>query len=350
VTINANGSLTNVGGAHIGRKSGSLSTLTVEGDFTPNANSDIFVGAQNTAGAQGTLNVSGTGNVTLAAGKYLYINNNNNSDGSSGIVNIMGGSLTTTGVLFGSANTTVGAGTAQLNITGGQLVILGNGIHTGGYASAGENDPTHTANDTQINLGGGTIASKSSWTLGMNATLTGSNGNIKFKSINDSNASQTITINGVLSGTGGLEVTAGTLLLNGANTYKGQTIVSAGTLTLGNSASLTISLVNLHGLAAFDGTASGILNLNGTVSIDLGGFTGDYQLVGADLLGHVNYNNNNWLSGFTKSDNIWTDANGNTFNSTTGVLQVIPEPSAYLLLVTGVVVLCGLRGWRRVRD
>jgi hypothetical protein len=351
VNVKGNGSLDTQNAANIIVSSNSgTGVLNISGNGRV-IGGDLIVGGGGGNGA-GIVNISENGSAILGSNRYLYINQNNSKDGSSGILNLMSGTLQTNGVVFGSTTATVGSNTAQFNMSGGTLILLNNsGFHTGAYNSpVTENDPTHTASNTQINLGGGTIISKASWTSNMNMTLTGSNGNIKFKSINDASVAQTVTLNGVLSGSGGLEVTAGTLLLNGVNTYKGQTIVSAGTLTLGNSASLTISLANLNGLAAFDGTPSGTLNLNGTVSIDLGAFTGDYQLVGTNLLGHVNYSNNNWLSGFTKSGNIWTDANGNTFNSTTGVLQVIPEPSTYLLLTTGVVVVFGLRRWRsRVR-
>ena len=64
-------------------------------------------------------------------------------------------------------------------------------------------------------------------------TLTGSGGN---GNINTSGYA--VTLSGVLSGSGGLNLLgAGTLTLTASNTYSGGTTISAGTLQVGNGGS-----------------------------------------------------------------------------------------------------------------
>ncbi|MDR2463113.1 MAG: PEP-CTERM sorting domain-containing protein, partial [Verrucomicrobiales bacterium] len=188
--------------------------------------------------------------------------------------------------------------------------------------------------------GGGKITAVNGLTSNMNMTLTGSNGNIKFSA-----AGQTIQLGGNLTGRGGLEVSAGTLLLKGAaNAYDGQTVVDTGaTLTLDSTAALTLSLSALEtdgNRFAFDG--DGYLTLNGTVNLDFTGATGtEWKLINTSLIATMN---DNWLAGFTKDsgDDIWTKDGGYTFRLDTGILT-IPEPSAWTLLLTGAALLAVLR-------
>ncbi|MDR0533644.1 MAG: PEP-CTERM sorting domain-containing protein [Verrucomicrobiales bacterium] len=309
---------------------------------------DFKIGETGGAGSA-TLNVySGTVQGTDPAHGYLCINQNNNVNGSSGIVNLSGGTIMVSNIVFGSNATTSGTNHAYLNITGGELVLTSaNGLHTGIWSSSGtEANSAHTASDTQINLGGGKITTTNGLTTAMNMTLTGSNGNIKFNATDGSSA-KTITLGGNLSGNGGLEVTAGTLLLKGVNTYKGQTVVDAGSsFTLDSAGSLTISLATLEAngnLAAFSG--DGYLTLTGKVNIDFTGATGtEWSLIDTSLISIVS---DNWLTGFTKdSDTIWTKDNY-TFDLDTGLLTMaIPEPSTWLLLGIGASLLVVFRGRR----
>ena len=73
-------------------------------------------------------------------------------------------------------------------------------------------------------------------------TLTGINGPVTFNS-----GGNTITLSGILSGSGGLTVNgSGVLDLTGANSYTGDTTVNAGTLQLdaGGTSSSAIRLAN----------------------------------------------------------------------------------------------------------
>jgi hypothetical protein len=304
---------------------------------------DFLVGDAGGAGS-GILNVySGTVlGTNLTQHGYLYVNFANDQDGSSGIVNISGGTVKVNSVVFGSGNNSNGTNTAHFNLTGGELILTNAyGLHTGAYNANTEANYNHTASDTQINLGGGTITTPNGLTSNMNMTLTGSNGNIKFNAT-DGTVGKNITLGGNLTGDGGLEVLAGTLLLNGVNDYKGQTVVAANSaVTLGSAGSLLISLSVLEeegNRAAFDGEGS--LTLLGTVNIDFDGAVGtDWTLFGSSLIPIVG---DGWLSGFTKeSDTIWTK-DLYTFNLDTGHLFIIPEPSTWFLLGLGVSLLAAL--------
>ena len=109
-------------------------------------------------------------------------------------------------------------GIDQYNMTGGLLEI------NGSLGIAGNADTS----TYQINLGGGTVKSNATWASGSPMTFTGTNGNVTF----DTNGN-TVTLNGLLSGAGGLiKDGAGTLTFNADNTYAGSTVIDGGTLVL----------------------------------------------------------------------------------------------------------------------
>ncbi|MDR2463975.1 MAG: hypothetical protein LBD30_09405 [Verrucomicrobiales bacterium] len=315
----------------------SINTATI-GD-----SNDFYLGERGGAG-KATLNVY-SGTVQLRTGKYLYVNQNNDQNGSEGIINLSGGTIIADSIAFGSTAVTSGSNKAYLNITGGELV-LGNfhPLHTGNWNSWQEADPTHTASDTQINLGGGTITLPNGLETSMKMTLTGSGGNIKFNA-----PGKNMWLNGVVSGTGGLQVRAGTLIISGTggtaviDTWTGQTVIDSGaTFRVDNYSQLSISLAQLEAegnRAAFDG--AGTLNLtNGIVNIDFSNISGtEWTLFSASLLtGDDLTVGANWLAGFTnEGGGIWT-RDAYTFDLSTGILT-IPEPSVWTLLMTGAAIL-----------
>ena len=101
------------------------------------------------------------------------------------------------------------------NLTGGALIVPGiQGTGT-------------------FNLGGGTLVASAGFSTSQAMTLTGSGGNGNINT-----GGYAVTLSGVLSGPGGLNILgAGTLTLTGSNTYGGGTTISAGTLQVGNGGS-----------------------------------------------------------------------------------------------------------------
>ncbi|MDR1145927.1 MAG: PEP-CTERM sorting domain-containing protein [Verrucomicrobiales bacterium] len=318
---------------------------------------DIGSGFTVGAGAVAELNVSG-GYVDIQGGNSLNINQQMTA-ASSAVFTISGGTLTAAGIAFGNNVTNTNTDNqAVMNLIGGTVIIRNAyGIHTGAYSAAGEYDATHTAADTQVNLGGGKIVYQQNTTQAIPLTLTGSNGNVTFEGRGTADEKRDITLSGALTGAGGLTVSYGTLLLTGANDYHGQTVINAGaTLALGTitthlagaDGSLTLTLADLSGPAfAGDGT----LNLNfGTVSISdaltYANASGEFQLFDNSLLTSLSLGDN-WLDGFTRSDDLWiNDIDSDVFFSrSTGILNVaqIPEPGALALLLTGGVLLALLR-------
>ncbi|MDR1305450.1 MAG: PEP-CTERM sorting domain-containing protein, partial [Verrucomicrobiales bacterium] len=184
-----------------------------------------------------------------------------------------------------------------------------------------------------------------------------SNGNVTFEGRGTNNEVRTVTLSGELTGAGGLTVGYGTLLLSGSNDYHGQTVIDAGaTLKLGTITShfagldgtLTLTLGDLSG-PAFIG--DGTLDLSfGTVIISdaltYANASGEFQLFDNSLLASLSLGDN-WLDGFTRSDNRWINDTDSAifFDRNTGILNIaqIPEPGALALLLTGGALLALLR-------
>ncbi|MDR2463395.1 MAG: PEP-CTERM sorting domain-containing protein [Verrucomicrobiales bacterium] len=355
LTVSGSARVNSAGDMTIGENVGARGSVTVSDQASLLAG-DFTVGK---AGAQSEFTISG-GYAETVGNKYTYVNQANNVAGSSGVLTISGGTLSTQGIDFGSNNTTVGTGTAILNISGGKLILrTGNGIHTGNYSDGNQADYTHTASDTQINLGGGAIESWDSWSSYMRMNLTGSGGNIKFIASNTSGALNTATLGGELSGAGGLEVKQGTLIITGTaggvttHTYTGQTVIDSGAaLQLTSLAELTISLSALEsgGWSAFAG--AGTLTLDGKLNLlGFGAVSGEsWRLFDTALLAGLTISDKaGFLKDFTwDGADAWTYDNDSqfVFDLTTGLLT-IPEPSVWLLLGMGALTLTVLRRARR---
>lgn len=108
-------------------------------------------------------------------------------------------------------------------------------------------------------------------------------------SINVTGAANTLTISGIVSGSGSLTLPAtnnlGTVVLSGANSYMGGTVVSGGTLAVNNASALGTGMLTLNAGATIDNTAAaaitvgtnnpqtwaGSFTFKGTQNLSLGG-------------------------------------------------------------------------------
>jgi autotransporter-associated beta strand protein len=229
----------------IGRDSGSGTLIQNGGTLTfnpGNAPQNFFIGATSKAGTRsefdmngGLLDLNGN-NFDVALGDRGVL--------STGVVNQVSGAIANAGSLQLGALTATGCGV--YNLSGGSLYLGAGGITTvsGNYA---------------LNLGGGTVGATASWASALNVNLTNLNGSVTFDT-----AGNTITLSGVLTGTGGLTVTgAGTLELSGPNTYTGDTTVNAsttlqldvtggsqGAVYLAKGAVLNLNFTGAHAVAA----------------------------------------------------------------------------------------------------
>jgi fibronectin-binding autotransporter adhesin len=265
----------------------------------------------------GTLNVTGVGRVTPS--------NQNNT--FSGNINISGGatvSVATSVIGDKGSNARLGSG-ANLNMDNGILNFSG---------SVGGVENTHTRN-TVLGAGGGTIV------LG-----------------NANNHNPTITWNGNISGVGNLTVansggTSGHLILGGANSHAGNTIVNTGsTLTLANGGSLSFNI----GANGINNSLSGAgdLVLNGALLFDLSGASlsvGDsWTIVSSALLAKTTFGGSFSVTNFTdQGDGTWLSNNPHyQFDTSTGILSVIPEPGTYTL-IGGLLALGAVLIRRRIK-
>ena len=277
----------------LGRDSGSATVIQNGGTFTFNpANiSYLFVGASGSAATRAEYDMNGgtldMGGYTLAAALSA-----NNATLITGLVSQASGTIKNVGELDLGVFT-LGPGHAIYNLTGGSIYIGGNGIQS-------------DSGIYEVHLGGGTVGAYASWSSPLNMNLSGLNGPVTFDT-----AGNSITLSGILSGNGGLNVVGGgTLDLSGANSYAGDTTVTAGLLQLDTTGSSAGSFRLTNGANLnlnYSGTfvvsrlyTNGVAVLNGTYnSANLPSFiigSGNLQVIGVISRGHWTGlgANNNW--------------------------------------------------------
>jgi T5SS/PEP-CTERM-associated repeat protein len=211
VTIQSGGTLTANGAVHIADETtagagGATGTVTVTGAGSQlTANNSLIVGDFGT----GTLTIGTGGMVTVLNGTII-----GNQAGSSGTLNIAGGTLATNALSAGS-------GTAQANFNGATLQALGNNTSfISGFSG------------TALNIqSGGLTINTGAFTVGTDTTS-------------------------AFSGVGGLtKIGSRTLVLNATNAYTGPTAINGGTLRVnGSIATSSLTTVNSGGTLTGTGT------------------------------------------------------------------------------------------------
>lgn len=239
----------------------------------------------NPGGGSGGFTFSGSGasiNVTTTNGNGSYTINAPISVGAAlDIVQGSTGTLTLAGVLSGTLGITLdGTGTLVLSANNAATYSGQFTIDTGTISIASNNNLG--AATTNTNIVGGSLLYTMSDTNSRPFTLSGS------ASIQAA-ASQVVTLNGVISGSGSLtKSNTGTLTLGATNTYQGGTTISSGTLiissdsNLGNSAgSLNIGTANLQLLGTGTIARSGtIFGSAGMISGGSNTFSGSFSGAG----------------------------------------------------------------------
>lgn len=284
-------------------------------------------------GATSVFNLSGSANLTVTG--ILGVVSNT-------VVNGTGGATTATLTQSGTATATVGSllitntnNTAQSYTNNAIYNLNGGTLATGNIGSSNIGTLAGGANNSTLNLAGGTVkatATSATFLQGL-TTANVKNGGVTV----DSNGFD-ITIGQPLlhfSGATTDQLTksgAGTLILTGTNTYRGDTTVSAGTLQLASTGRLAFALgassgsnntlsgagaVILDGAFAIDTTAADALASGSWTLENVPSLTGAY---GATFT-VVNPDGSNWTDA---GSNQWTKpgTGGKTwsFDETTGIL------------------------------
>lgn len=194
-----------------GGASNSGHVIQYSGTWVVNGNEP---GAQNRAFCVGEW-PNGTSTYAMVGGS-LWVTNGRVYvpwQSTQGIWNIASATAVVRQLNFNSGS----GGQGQLNLESGALIVGPGGINLSGGTAL-------------VNLGGARISSYANWAGGAAMRLTGTNGPTIFDTTNK------ITINGQLTGTGGLVKTgSGELLLTAENALTGTVTVSAGVLSLNST-------------------------------------------------------------------------------------------------------------------
>jgi autotransporter-associated beta strand protein len=297
-TISSTGSRLQ-GGAENAFSSASAHTLGTGtfldiGGFDQSIGSLAGAGRVTNAGADAaTLTTGGDGTSTTYSGIIQ------NEVSMTGLTKVGAGTLTLSGANTFTGGTTISAGTLQVGNGGTAGSILGDVLDNGALVFDRSNALTYageisgtgfvtkngasmltlTGNSTYT---GGTNINSGTLRLGNGGTSGSIQGNILDNAVLAVNRSDTLTYDGVISGSGSLtQAGIGTTILTGENTYTGGTTISAGSLQIGNggtTGSIAGSIIN-NGIFIFDrsdaltyagaitGTGSLIKNGAGTLTL-----------------------------------------------------------------------------------
>ncbi|MEW6156630.1 MAG: autotransporter-associated beta strand repeat-containing protein, partial [Verrucomicrobiota bacterium] len=225
------------------------------------------------------------------------------------------------------------SGTALIQLTGTERLsaVIDTFWSVRGLAftsSPGANSFTLSGNTLSIQSGGITQSDDSAQTisndlvLGAAQTFSASSGNLTLSGniSNGGNAltvtpgsGQTLTISGILSGSGALQMNGtGRVVLSGANSYTGNTTISSGTVTVQHSQGLGTHLNVSTSTSVFSG---GTLELENNITIASETFSLSGSGSGSGAI--LNVSGNNTLAG-----TISVGGSGATIGSTSGLLTL----------------------------
>lgn len=181
------------------------------------------------------------------------VNPNPTVSGSINNYTVNGGTNVVGGFYFGNTNGNAGT----VNFTNNAVIYVGSqGINWNGAVTL-----------TAMLDNGGLFGATAPWT-GLTALKLNS-GTFTFQTADLIGNANNITLSGIVSGNGGLNVTGGgTLTLGAAETYSGNTAILGGTLAIASGGSLVSPRITVGSGTTFDVSQSGgfILNANQTLA------------------------------------------------------------------------------------
>lgn len=355
-------------------------SFTINSGQAYTASSAVFI-AQGVAGTS-TLNMNG-GSLTTPDFRL-----NQGASGSSAVFNLSGGTLNATTIerfntgasqTFNWNNGTISnISTGNLTLTKGagsasNLVISlsGTGSHTFDISSGKNATVASTAiladkfgeNGTLSKAGAGTLAINSvstytgATTISAGTLVIASTGSIASSTAIDLGTSGTLDVSAV---SGGFHLASGQTLKGSGTVVGAMAVASGATLAIGNSpgtvifdnnltlASGSISNFEINGLTAglYDLAQGGA----GSQNVNFGGTLNLIFSAGFNTQGTVKIFDFETYSGNFTAVNISGLASGHaaSFDSLTGVVTVVPEPSTWALLAGGSAFVVVLRSRRKI--
>ena len=206
--------------------------------------------------------ISGTGGVASSAGVLTLAAANTFTTGgvalSGGTLNI--NNATALGAA-GSTFTVSGSPTIN-NSTAGTINMTANNPQTwnSGFTYTGT---------SALNLGAGAVTMGAAVPITVSASTLTVGGTIATGGFTlTKSGAGTMALSGIISGTGGIASSAGTLTLSGANTYStGGTALSGGTLNINNSSALGTGTFTISGSPTINSTLAGGVSPTNAMSI-----------------------------------------------------------------------------------
>ena len=340
------GSFTNSGTISVG----AFESLETAGDFDNNAGGTLILSVQSYLNVGGNLiNASGStlqyidppgpGNVTTVAGAFT----------NGGTVNMQGAgdTLTVAGAFTNSGNVLVG-NSETLNANGGYIntgtTSVAGILNTTTYQqNAGSTDVSGTLNATTYQYNGGTTTVETGGKIAA-ASFTQTGGSIQGTgSIGTTGGTYTMT-GGTITPGSSIVPTVGSLSVNGSFTQSGGTFDELiglagngllnvnGPVVLEDSATLDITL--LSGVTPTDGETFDIMNYLGTENGVFADAPSGQEFAMDGWNWDINY-------GFDGNEVLLTAVSPETVST--------PEPSALLMLATGLLALGAFYRRKRVK-
>jgi autotransporter-associated beta strand protein len=334
------------------------------GDF------NLTLSAFSTGAGNQTISGTGTGRLVIGGNELILIPSNGAIIISAGIASGTGhltiapygnGNVTLSGSNAHSGGTSIHKNTLNVNSA--------NALGTGTFTISGGNIDNTSAGDITLATNNAQVWNTDFTYAGATRNLNMGTGSVSLGTYAGATRTvtvtgNTLTIGGAISNgthadlptTGLTKTGAGTLVLSGINTYTGTTTVSAGAMTLTDNAQLKFVI----GASGINNSLNGIgtVNLDGDFNFNLTGagttIGNSWNIINVSTLTET-FNGTFSVVGFTRQGGgtgagLW-DGSANSaqyqFDTASGLLTVVPEPSTWALLAFSLTTIMVLRRRRQ---